>query len=105
MDLFIKQLKNKFIYKYNTEYYWQDYNNLEIPDNAIEGGVDTNGNTIFIGQAPYMWTAGNIPASIYQNKRGALTTALTLEVKIETGVKVVTPILVYIHELIITNQF
>lgn len=68
-------------------YYWRPYNGT-VPSDAILGGMDKNGQSIYIGQAPYMWTAGNIPGSIYVGKREVVIAALTLEIRVSENVKV-----------------
>lgn len=70
-----------------TEYYWRSYNGT-VPNDAILGGMDKNGQPIYIGQAPYMWTAGNIPGSIYVGRREVVIAALTLEIRASKNVKV-----------------
>lgn len=53
----------------STDYEWVPASNGDVPDNAVQGGNDTDCSPIYVGRATH--EGDRIPAKVIPNKGGA----------------------------------
>ncbi|KAF5287607.1 hypothetical protein FQA39_LY15810 [Lamprigera yunnana] len=67
-------------------YYWRDYYG-KIPSDAVQGGLDKQGNPTYIGQV-YIKGFELLPATIYKESKKAVTSAYNIRMEVDKDIKI-----------------